>query len=399
MPPESRWIRIRQQLWHPPRPHGEQPRERVVGPLELFYDLVMVVLVAQAAHHLAGQLTWRGLGEYAVVFTLIWIAWLNGTLHHELHGRDDVRGRTTFLLQILVLVPLGAFIPGVGGSLGAAFAVTAGVLFAFLAVLWALASRGDRPEYRRLSRPYVAGTAACAVLLVASTSLPQRARLPAWGALDVLYLAGLAVMMHTATSPSAQRAALAITDAVIERFGLLIIIVLGETVTGVVDGLTEEHGVDARTLTVGLVAVLVGFGAWWTYFDYAGHRPPVATRAAAVRWLFAHLPLTAAIAAMGAAMVSLVEHAHDTRTPAATAWLLSATCATVLAITMVVATTLRAWREDRALYRPLALTSAAAAAVSLALGAARPAPLPLGLGLLVLLGIPWGVAVARRTSA
>lgn len=144
--------------------------------------------------------------------------------------------------------------------------------------------------------------------------------------------------------------------------------------TGVVDGLTEEHGVDARTLTVGLVAVLVGFGAWWTYFDYAGHRPPVATRAAAVRWLFAHLPLTAAIAAMGAAMVSLVEHAHDTRTPAATAWLLSATCATVLAITMVVATTLRAWREDRALYRPLALTSAAAAAVSLALGAARPAP-------------------------
>jgi len=31
-------------------PHGEQPRERVVGPLELFYDLAVVVLVAQAAH-------------------------------------------------------------------------------------------------------------------------------------------------------------------------------------------------------------------------------------------------------------------------------------------------------------------------------------------------------------
>jgi hypothetical protein len=37
-------------LWQPPRPHGEQPRERVVGPLELFYDLAVVVLVAQAAH-------------------------------------------------------------------------------------------------------------------------------------------------------------------------------------------------------------------------------------------------------------------------------------------------------------------------------------------------------------
>jgi len=31
-----------------PRPHGEQPRERAVGPIELFYDLAVVVLVAQA---------------------------------------------------------------------------------------------------------------------------------------------------------------------------------------------------------------------------------------------------------------------------------------------------------------------------------------------------------------
>jgi len=37
----------------------------VVGPLELFYDLAVVVLVAQAAHHLAEQLTWRGLGDGA----------------------------------------------------------------------------------------------------------------------------------------------------------------------------------------------------------------------------------------------------------------------------------------------------------------------------------------------
>jgi hypothetical protein len=27
------------------------------------------------------------------------------------------------------------------------------------------------------------------------------------------------------------------------------------------------------TLSVGLVAIVVGFGAWWTYFDFAGHRP------------------------------------------------------------------------------------------------------------------------------
>jgi low temperature requirement protein LtrA len=59
-----------------PRAHGEQPSERVVGPLELFYDLLVAVLVAQAAHHLAGCLTGRGLGEFVAVSGLVWIAWL-----------------------------------------------------------------------------------------------------------------------------------------------------------------------------------------------------------------------------------------------------------------------------------------------------------------------------------
>jgi low temperature requirement protein LtrA len=104
----GRWAGPRRSLWQPPRPHGEAPRERVVGPLELFYDLAVVVLVAQAAHHLAGHLTWPGLGEFAAIFTLVWIAWANGSLHHELHGHDDARARSTFLLQIVVLAAMGA---------------------------------------------------------------------------------------------------------------------------------------------------------------------------------------------------------------------------------------------------------------------------------------------------
>ncbi|HEX5303688.1 MAG TPA: low temperature requirement protein A [Streptosporangiaceae bacterium] len=172
----QRWARVRRSLWQPPRPHGEAPRERVVGPLELFYDLVVVVLVAQAAHHLAGDLTWGGLGEFTVIFTLVWIAWANGSLHHELHGHEDARARGTFLLQIVVLAAMGAFIPQADGARGAAFAIAAGVLFAVLAVLWLLAARGGRPEYRRPSRLFVTGTAACAVLLAGTALLPAGAR-------------------------------------------------------------------------------------------------------------------------------------------------------------------------------------------------------------------------------
>jgi low temperature requirement protein LtrA len=391
----QRWARLRRSLWQPPRPHGEQPRERVVGPLELFYDLAVVVLVAQDARQLAGHLTWRGLGEFTVVFTLVWIAWTNGSLHHELHGRDDARGRSTFLLQILVLAAMGAFIPAADGARGAAFAVAAAVLFGVLAVLWLLAARGDRPEYRRSSRMFITGTAACAALLAGTAVAPASARMPAWGLLDAAYLAGFAAVILTANR--AQSAALTVTDSLIERFGAFTIIVLGETLTGVVTGLAAQP-VSGLTLSVGLVAVVVGFGAWWTYFDFAGHRHPRPERTATLQWMLSHLPLTAAVAAMGAAMVSLVDHAHDARTPAATGWVLCAGTAVVLSATMLVSASLRAWHRDRGMYQRLARACAAVAVTCLGVGAARPAPLILGLALVLLLGIPWGLAVAHRLA-
>ncbi|MFC9842738.1 low temperature requirement protein A [Streptomyces sp. NPDC060223] len=392
---QGNWARVRRQLWRPPRAHGEQPQHRVVGPLELFYDLIVVVLVAQAAHHLADHLTWHGLSEFAVVFALVWIAWLNGTLHHDLHGHDDARGRSLFLLQILVLVPLGAFIPEAGGEEGRHFAIAAGVLFAVLALLWLLSSRGSTAEFRKPSRLYVTGTAACAVVLVASAFLSPDARMLTWALLVVAYLVGFAAV--TVAAAPAQMTALAITDALTERFGLFIIIVLGETVTGVVNGLAGEP-TSAMNLAVGLVAVVVGFGVWWTYFDFVGHRRPRRTRWVTLQWMLTHLPLTAALTAMGAAMVGLVEHAHDSRTPVATAWVLCGGVAVVLATTMLLATGLEVWRDDRDLYRPLARTCLVVALAAVALGALRPAPLVLGLALVVLLGIPWGLAVVRRLA-
>ena len=146
---------------------------------------------------------------------------------------------------------------------------------------------------------------------------------------------------------------------------------LGETLTGVVTGLADEP-LSALSLSVGLVAVVVGFGAWWTYFDFAGHRHPRPNRAASGQWMLSHLPLTAAIAATGAAMVSLIDHTHDGRTPAATAWMLSAGAAVVLCATMLVSASLQARQHDRHFYQPVARACAAVAVACL--GVERPGP-------------------------
>ena len=72
--------------------------------------------------------------------------------------------------------------------------------------------------------------------------------------------------------------------------------------------------------------------------------------------------------------------------------------AVLLGTTMLIAASLQAWEDKRGLYRALARTSAVAAAACLGVGAARPTPLVLGLALILLLSIPWGLAVARRLA-
>jgi hypothetical protein len=44
---------FRRYFWQPPRAHGDVIEDRSVSFLELFYDLVYVVVIARAAHHLS----------------------------------------------------------------------------------------------------------------------------------------------------------------------------------------------------------------------------------------------------------------------------------------------------------------------------------------------------------
>jgi hypothetical protein len=59
------------------------------------------------------------------------------------------------------------------------------------------------------------------------------------------------------------------TDSLVERLATLTIIVLGEVVFGVVDGLSQSTH-DVTTISTGMIALAVGFGLWWIYFDVVG---------------------------------------------------------------------------------------------------------------------------------
>jgi hypothetical protein len=66
---------------------------------------------------------------------------------------------------------------------------------------------------------------------------------------------------------------------------------------------------------------------------------------------------------------------------------------------MLVSASLQAWHRDRGLYRPLARSCAAVAVACLGVAAIRLAPLALGPALVLLLAIPWGLAVTHRLAS
>ena len=108
----------------PPRRHGEVAYTREVSFLELFYDLVYVVLIGRATRHLAAHVDWESIGDFATVFGLIWLAWYNGTFWHELHGRDDGRSRNYIFLQMGLLALLAVFTGEATARDGREFAIT-----------------------------------------------------------------------------------------------------------------------------------------------------------------------------------------------------------------------------------------------------------------------------------
>jgi low temperature requirement protein LtrA len=379
----------------PPRRHGEILEDRSVSPLELLYDLVFVVFVSQIARTLAAHVSARGMLDFVVLFGLLWVAWFNGTQFHELHGREDGRGRSFIFLQMGILAVVAVYAPHAAGGDGDSFAWAYAVLLAVQAYQWWSVLRIDEKRYRPVAVRYLAAMCAGISLIVVSALVADDdLRLALWALVVVGAIAlGLVQSLLTQLSDFG----LVVTASMVERFGLFVIIVLGEVVVGVVNGMSNAAR-DARTIATGVLCLGIGFGCWWTYFDFVGDRLPRSSRGAVSAWMFSHLPTTLTIAGAGAGMASLVEHARDGRTPTALSWLIASAVAGLLVSLLTATRSLVDHERHPRVYRSLTPALLAAAGAALVLGALHPAPWLLALGLVALLSATWWVAFLRPLS-
>jgi low temperature requirement protein LtrA len=95
--------------------------------------------------------------EFAAVFSLVWIAWLNGTLYYDLHGHEDGRTRSFVFGQMLLLALLAVFTEHATDSSGAQFALTYAAFMLLMSVQWCDVRRQDAEEYSSLTARYLTG--------------------------------------------------------------------------------------------------------------------------------------------------------------------------------------------------------------------------------------------------
>ncbi|USN56784.1 MAG: low temperature requirement protein A [Candidatus Peribacteria bacterium] len=105
------------------------------------------------------------------------------------------------------------------------------------------------------------------------------------------------------------------TDTYSERFGLFIIIVLGESVLGAVTGVEREQ-LSGINLTLIAGALMLSFVYRWLYFEYVSQATIIKKHI--LKRTYLHLPLTIFFTLISALIVYLIEYGQtiESRLPA-----------------------------------------------------------------------------------
>lgn len=291
----------------PMRARDPEEEHRQASFLELFFDLCFVVAIAQAAtqlhHALAEDHVAAGVLGYLTVFFAIWWAWMNFTWFASAYDNDDGPYRVATLVQIVGALILAAGVPR--GFANQDFDVIFfgyAVMRAGLVALWLRAALNDSAR-RTTAVRYATGLAG--VMLGWSVMLVSGAW-PLWGW-------WLMAAVELAVPIWAERAGATPWHPghIAERYGLLTIIVLGESVlaaTNAVQTALDAQGTSGALLAVIGGGLLIVFSMWWMYFAKPAHRFLTANRVAFV-WGYGHYFIFAAAAAVGAGLAVNVEHA------------------------------------------------------------------------------------------
>ncbi|GAA1905466.1 low temperature requirement protein A [Streptantibioticus ferralitis] len=225
-----------------------------VRPLELFFDLVFVFAITQIATVLAALPTGVGLARVLVLLAITWwmyggYAWLTNALDLERTGARLLLLVGTAAFFVMSLAVPRAFEAGPWG-------VVLGVAYLVVVLVHTVGFIGTS-GHRGITRIGPLNLASALIVLAAGVA-PEPWR---------LWVLALACLMQVLTPFIGLTGGFTVgIGHFVERHGLAVIILLGESIVEVGSAATGQN--DLVTVVTGaLLALALSAAMWWLYFD------------------------------------------------------------------------------------------------------------------------------------
>jgi low temperature requirement protein LtrA len=225
--------------------------------LELFYDLVFVVVISQLAHNLEEDFTLYGFLGFLALFIPVWWSWTGAAFYATRFDTDDLEHRILILLQMVGVAALAVNVPDGLGINSAGFALSyAAIRIILVLEYWRTGRSKLSSSATPLIRRYTRGFLCAAVVWIISAFIPPPFRFVLWGiGLVIDFATPLTVgRLHSKFAPHISHLP--------ERMGLFTIIVLGESVMGVVTGVSDTE-FDIYSMSMLALGLSMPFSLWW----------------------------------------------------------------------------------------------------------------------------------------
>ena len=248
---------------HPLRLHLGKDREdtRHATWLELFFDLVFVFAIAELAHLLHDDFSWIGIAGFAALFVPVWWLWIDFSYYADQFDVDRGPYRLVMLGVMFGLVVMALTIHDARHGGSAQFAASYSALRLVIIFLYGQAWRCV-PQSRELTARYGISFAIACLLWLASIAVPEPARFWLWATALLIEISNGPITYLTIRQVPTQKSHMD------ERFGLFVIIVLGEAIIAVATGVSQTDW-QWHSILTGMGGFLTAVSLWWMYFERA----------------------------------------------------------------------------------------------------------------------------------
>ena len=386
---------------------GRDPLEagRAASTLELLFDLTFVIgfgtAASQFAHYLAeGHVAVAVVGFVFGAFAVAW-AWMNWSWFASAYDTDDWAYRLLTLVQMIGTLILSLGLPSLFASIDSGEHIDNRTMVSGYVVMrvpmiiqWLRAARADSAR-RGVCLIYARTIAVAQTGWVALALAP----LTLWPSVTLALLLISVEIVGPVLVSRRHGGTPWHPHHIAERYGLLVIIALGEGLLGTMAALStlfDASGWSVDFVLVGLAGVGLTFGIWWSYFLFPSGDLLHHHRARSPIWGNGHIPLLIAVVAVGGGLHLAAYSLGGEATLSPTATILAVAVPVAAYIVLVYALFGALTRALRPMHwwmlaGSMALTVTAVGFV--AAGGAMP------VGLIVVAAVPWVTVVGQEIEA